>query len=1366
MIRLTLTDFGVFPDSGQDAVPALARALEPCAGAAESLLIIPPGKYDLFPDHAARVHYGMSNTEPINPRTVALLMRGLQNVTVQAPGAQFVYHGRMMPIAIEDCRGIRIEGLTIDAAVPSYCQGKVEAVAEDSIEICVEESVDLRVEHGKLVRYGEGWSRPVIGHQLVGRDGSVVYNTGDGPLGDLEATSLGGSRFRLRKPSSIEVKEGMYLILRSGWRDHSGVFIYRSSDVTLQDVTLHFANGTGILGQRSENVAMSRCRIVPKPGRRYSTFADATHWSGMKGSLTIEDCRFEGHLDDAANVHGTSVAVRERLSPRRLIGEFKHWESVDLLWAEPGDRITFFSRKTLAALTEGTVRSFEPLNAETFALEMEEDLPPAVSDETAMENATWNPDFVFRRNRVRRHRARGILVSTAGKMVIEENEFGSPGAAIVIAGDVNYWFESGPVRDVLIRNNLFNNCNTSGYGSGAAVIHIDPVIPEPDPALPCYHRNIRIEGNRFRVFDSPFVAALSVDGLSFQNNILIRSHVFAPRIGSPYGLVLDACRNVTVSGNRFRGAVPGRRIELRRMQQTDLTASGWERARARVRVVAVLACLLLGTGVVRRAVLACSEGQNDSVHFNSGGADFGLPPRLGVMWNEYNSRRSLEPDDGNSWSMAAVDRDTVLSQDHDDWLAYQRDTKLTHFRAEGLRCMENGDWPGARHQFAQAATLLPQDGDLRIRLDVIDRLKELPGAEAHALQQPAIHYMQGMQALDRKEYKTAQGLFSSLAASTASGFLREYALYQLASVDYALFDYSQARAGYRKLIAEYPHTALYERALIMDARASILPATGSGQDLAGGSAALQALQTRFPHSRFRASAQGLQARCLYLNEKYRQAAEIYCSLGDLPSAMQARDHLPEPERDKLTVRLTAACLWRLNAAKTFADYQAAIRATRIEVRNMNAATATLLASRLRADPSLLSPYLYFRLYHTNLSRKGLLGLARLADSVTAQYPETALPAAVRVSIAEVFYQNGDYRRAYIWASAANATHPSDRALWVQSASLQKLGRKREALQGFVTLLSRYPNSSLRHGAREEVAILSERLGDLASALTQYFQLGYQPDIAYLLDVRMSTRQIAAYLHSKPGQSTHPMEELHPWEDDDQKKEIRALTRRDLLCYSLGIRYLREEQWDDALRMLRGEKKVYEAFCSEASRNETHVPDPLQAAQDLRDLSRQVKRAHTPSQRAAAEFQYALYYSNHGSLLLYNPALWQFSREYNFDFYWNRNLETAQDTAAVHAYMYKHEAYARARALYLQIAARYPKSPFVPRALYHAACDAHQMAYFNQWWNAEAKHHDSSLESIRLMKQIVARYPRSPLAAHARKYAHVFKQYRAERAGGS
>jgi len=151
------------------------------------------------------------------------------------------------------------------------------------------------------------------------------------------------------------------------------------------------------------------------------------------------------------------------------------------------------------------------------------------------------------------------------------NTFESSGSAILIAGDANYWYESGGVKDVTIRNNHFTDlCLTSMYQFCEAVISIYPEIPKPDPARPAFHRNIRIENNRFDLFDYPVLYAKSVDGLTFNRNKLLHSTRFEPWHPRKTGISLEACLDVEIKDNIIDERLPGKSLTINQMKRNQV----------------------------------------------------------------------------------------------------------------------------------------------------------------------------------------------------------------------------------------------------------------------------------------------------------------------------------------------------------------------------------------------------------------------------------------------------------------------------------------------------------------------------------------------------------------------------------------------------------------------------------------------------------------------------------------------------------------------------------------------------------------------------------------------------------------------------
>lgn len=566
-----VSDLGLKPDSRTNSVKIVQQALEICKTKNNPVLIFPQGRYDFWPQYAVEKLYYESNTDVIPLRRCAILIENMKNLTIDCMGSDFIFHDRIQPFTIDKSANIRIKNVSIDWDIPLTAQAEIVEVTERYIDLSINllESPYV-IENGKLVFIGEGWKSRWNGVMEFQRDTKlVVPGTGDsGCLGsgyqNYKAQELKSGLVRLNYEFKRKPAKGNWLVLRHSARDHAGTFIIDSKDITIVNMKMYHNAGLGILSQYSENLTFRNVECVPniQKGRILSGHDDGFHYSNCKGLITVDSCRFLALMDDPINVHGTSVRIIEKKDNNTLICKFMHDQSIGFVWAAAGDNVGFIENDAMNTLGRGTVKSFKTLSSEFFEITFSEPLPVSLATGDALENLTWTPDVIIRNSFFGSNRARGILMSTPGKVIIENNIFESSGSAILIPGDANGWYESGAVTDVLIRNNVFNDpCMTSMYQFCEGIISIYPEIPSPDVTKP-FHRNIRVENNEFHPFDYPVLYAKSVDGLSFTGNRLIRSNRFEPFHSRKYTFTFDYCLNVKVIGNIYSGEILGKNIKL------------------------------------------------------------------------------------------------------------------------------------------------------------------------------------------------------------------------------------------------------------------------------------------------------------------------------------------------------------------------------------------------------------------------------------------------------------------------------------------------------------------------------------------------------------------------------------------------------------------------------------------------------------------------------------------------------------------------------------------------------------------------------------------------------------------------------------
>ena len=806
--------------------------------------------------------------------------------------------------------------------------------------------------------------------------------------------------------------------------------------------------------------------------------------------------------------------------------------------------------------------------------------------------------------------------------------------------------------------------------------------------------------------------------------------------------------------------------------------------------------LLVGAAL---GAFGCISDFYEGVHFHNGDPDFGIAPRRANLYWEGDSRPAALHEgkqDGfgsagtvgmelrlggrrvgrgerattSTVSACAPDEPAIDVEPNN--LAEQEEADLKKRLQVPQADVQAGNWRKALDDYRNVAGAVGWGhGSLRDRVEVLQSYLALPVARSAPLTEPLRSYLAALDLDDAGQPGKTLPVYQKLGQEAQSGFLREHAIYQEACVSHSFFKYDQAIAQYQKFLAAYPKSSKREATLMMIARCAILPKTQTMQAVPVGEQALKQLVREFPHTRFRTAAEGLKARVLLLKHEYRKAFDAYAVLKDAPSALEVVKSMPNPTPVPLMdlrADLMALYLRRLDRAKSYNRYVGCVTVIRRISEQMSAQEARRFRLKLMAADDLAAPYFYYRLNHCTNDKKALAHLAQLADQFAERHSRSKLPPSVRVRLAEVYYRNGRYDRALEWAESGLHTASRDRALYVCGAVQSHRGRTGEAIADFEALLHDFPSSGLRNGARENLALLYERRGDLASALDQYFALNYTLDVAYMLDARMTTQQVADYCRREAEIANSPakangdwrtvrrvwISDRNRWDGDDTQKKVQVL-RTDLLTYTLGIRQLRDGRWADAEATFhKVPSEVYDHYSSQRKKLEYSsrtVPEPISVARDLAHLERAARQAAGGKSGAEALYDYANYYGDHGTLLFYNPGLWGGAREFSFQFYWNEGFSDAGTRAVIRKHMMEHEVYPRARELFQRVATEYPQSPLAPKALYRAAVACHRLSRFNYWWvDVEGKTHNYAQEALRLKKQLIKRYPNDPYARQARR----------------
>ena len=544
-------------------------------------IIFKHGIYHLFP---YRINGEDGHLSDGHPYGIPFYINNNKNVLIEGNGSTFICHGQMGFALLEFSDEVLMQNMNIDWERPYVIQATVIEHNNEILKIEIDSSkYDIGTASGNLHLRAEPYDA-YEGCSLVNyiaihdncnvfdgygnmlqelRDSDVgfIFENGtadeEGILGNIKTVTftVGGTNNNLlpigsqiiihvaaiANDENSRLEQINVITINHGWKTTlRNIHIFHS---TCRGIFAHNTgrrwNGT-TYDNNSGFIHLDNCHAMVKPGsgRCFSTLYDNAHFCNCAGQITIENCHLSGMGDDGINIHGRYYQViyidEEDNTQVRV-------EAEDMQ-PEVGDMMQVVGR---CSLERNEVNDFFVVssqvtnpndNPKVYQLSLNRTLSGVSHIYDLMENMTWTPNVTIR-NCVfeKRNRARAVLVSTPGTVLITDNVFHSAGAAILIAADYFRYKESGGVKDIEISNNTFTECATSvgdvnhAGDWGRAAITIEPettAMPITDQGI-CptgiVHENINIHNNTFYMHDVPILFARAVNGLTFKDNYVWRS---------------------------------------------------------------------------------------------------------------------------------------------------------------------------------------------------------------------------------------------------------------------------------------------------------------------------------------------------------------------------------------------------------------------------------------------------------------------------------------------------------------------------------------------------------------------------------------------------------------------------------------------------------------------------------------------------------------------------------------------------------------------------------------------------------------------------------------------------------------------------
>ena len=493
-------------------------------------IIFETGEYHFYEDGAYEGFFAPSNNESGN-KIVIFPLIDCTDIVIDAKRSIFVFHGRVSPFIIKNSRNITVKNAILTTHLPPYALMQI-VEKDDKKFVCRfdEKGIPVSVSDGNLVFKTESEDicttlkklsfhalERVVIRYLFTKD--CVSSKENLPAGYMfcEASEKNGCvEFSylddIKSQKCVyEVGETVSINLEES-RFRDVFFLENSENTVISSITVKRAGGMGIIAQMCKDIEIDSFIVKPTAGEKITLTADIIHVINCSGKLSIHDCDLESSLDDACNVHGNYTSVI-RAEKDYIDVKYMHEAHSFLEMYKAGDQITIIDNNTLEEICTLCVSSASFSDKSGMRMRIYTSSPiKGIKEGFLVESPLRMPDIHIYRNKSKN--IPSWRLSGGGDIVVENNEYFNCAFPVYAFDLAEYWYESGRIKNLVIRNNHFRKAR---YPDGFIKTGVSGYSGENTPIL---HRSITITGN---IFEEPISNAYDIKGfkdVTFKDNII------------------------------------------------------------------------------------------------------------------------------------------------------------------------------------------------------------------------------------------------------------------------------------------------------------------------------------------------------------------------------------------------------------------------------------------------------------------------------------------------------------------------------------------------------------------------------------------------------------------------------------------------------------------------------------------------------------------------------------------------------------------------------------------------------------------------------------------------------------------------------
>jgi len=519
---IDVTRLGAIPNDGKDDYTAITKAFEQLAASPKGTeLLFPAGTYNISPP-----------TD--NKTTHCLGLTHCESFIIEGTGAEILIDDPTKGfIRLEGCRDCMVRGFSVDYTSLPFTQGIIRKVDREAMRFEVE------IEDGYPSPLAENFERSQTKWASVfenGPSGITLKRGANNLIPFRQCEKLGGNTYSVLTSAEAagSLAPGDMYALIARYNGRPTYSANNCENVTFMECTNYAGPAGGFGIQNSPGCNVIKCNILRKPGRYISQDADCIHVTPSPLGPWIENCTFEGQMDDAINIKTELVYILEARSQNEFVvsGEIAKGDSLLLFNPREGALIG----RCAVLWIKGERNNKVITTSEKFTgLKTGKDK----SCDMFFNDNRSNESFVIRGNTFRNSRRYGMLIQATHGSITNNTMNGQSTGAITLQNSAK-WPEGFVPRNVVISGNAIAGCGFDksylAESQGGTPVTIRTTTVGSTPAQWKGVGNIVITGNTVSS-DSNYAVLLSgVNGALLENNKLTSK--------GPEKVYMENCENI------------------------------------------------------------------------------------------------------------------------------------------------------------------------------------------------------------------------------------------------------------------------------------------------------------------------------------------------------------------------------------------------------------------------------------------------------------------------------------------------------------------------------------------------------------------------------------------------------------------------------------------------------------------------------------------------------------------------------------------------------------------------------------------------------------------------------------------------------